>query len=147
VIDADALSLLAEEGLSRLHQARQQPILTPHAGEFARLFGGVENKVEVTRAAAATSGAVIVHKGPDTVIAAPDGRASIAPPAPAWLATAGTGDVLAGIIAAQRAAGLDAFDAACAGVWIHGQAAQEVGGPLIADDLLTCLGPVLKTCM
>jgi hydroxyethylthiazole kinase-like uncharacterized protein yjeF len=147
VIDADALSLLAEEGLSRLHQARQQPILTPHAGEFARLFGGVENKVEVTRAAAATSGAVIVHKGPDTVIAAPDGRASIAPPAPAWLATAGTGDVLAGIIAAQRAAGLDAFDAACAGVWLHGKAAQEVGGPLIADDLLTRLGPVLKTCM
>jgi ADP-dependent NAD(P)H-hydrate dehydratase / NAD(P)H-hydrate epimerase len=136
VLDAGALTLLAERGLPPLDDA----ILTPHEGEFRRLFGdGAGGKVERARAAAAASGAVIVYKGADTVVAAPDGRAAIAPPAPAWLATAGSGDVLAGVIAAMRAGGLDAFEAACAGVWRHGRAAERAGPGLIADDLVRWL--------
>lgn len=136
VLDAGALSLLAERSLPRLDDA----ILTPHAGEFQRLFGGGEgSKVDRARAAAASCGAVVVFKGADTVVAAPDGRAAIAPPAPAWLASAGTGDVLAGIVAAMRARGLAPFEAACAGVWLHGRAAERAGPGLIADDLVRCL--------
>jgi NAD(P)H-hydrate repair Nnr-like enzyme with NAD(P)H-hydrate dehydratase domain len=82
---------------------------------------------------------VVVFKGADTVVAAPDGRAAIAPPAPAALASAGTGDVLTGIIAALRAGGSDAFEAACAGVWLHGRAAEVTGSALIADDLVAAL--------
>src|SRR5206468_6109735 len=85
--------------------------------------------------AAELSGAVVIYKGPDTIVAAPDGRLGFAPPAPAWLATAGTGDVLAGITAAMRARGLPAFEAACAAVWLHGRAAEIAGASLIADDL------------
>jgi hydroxyethylthiazole kinase-like uncharacterized protein yjeF len=128
VLDADALIAGRIPGGA---------IVTPHEGEFARLFPALAGgKVDRARAAAAETGAVIVYKGADTVVAAPDGRAAIAPPAPAWLASAGTGDVLAGIIAARRAAGLDAFEAACAGVRLHGLAAERAGPGLIADDLL-----------
>jgi hydroxyethylthiazole kinase-like uncharacterized protein yjeF len=147
VLDADALTLLARAGAGRLRATEQMAILTPHQGEFARLFpdlGG--SKVERSRAAAEIAGAVIVYKGADTVIAAPDGRAALAPPAPAWLATAGTGDVLTGIVAAMRARGLDAFEAACAGVWLHGRAAERAGAGLIADDLLDPLPSVLAAC-
>jgi hydroxyethylthiazole kinase-like uncharacterized protein yjeF len=147
VLDADALTLLARAGAGRLRATEQMAILTPHQGEFARLFpdlGG--SKVEQARAAAGIAGAVIVYKGADTVVAAPDGRAALAPPAPAWLATAGTGDVLTGIVAAMRARGLDAFEAACAGVWLHGRAAERAGAGLIADDLLDPLPSVLAGC-
>ena len=137
VLDADALTLLARTDLPRF---REVPILTPHAGEFARLFGTCAgSKVDQARAAAARSGAVIVYKGPDTVVAAPDGRAAIAPPAPHWLASAGTGDVLTGIIAAMRAGGMETFEAACAGVWLQSRAAELAGPGLIADDLVTHL--------
>ncbi|HYN46275.1 MAG TPA: NAD(P)H-hydrate dehydratase [Allosphingosinicella sp.] len=136
VLDAGALTLLAARAMPRFEDA----ILTPHEGEFHRLFGERPgSKVERARAAAAQTGAVIVYKGADTVVAAPDGRAAIRPPAPNWLATAGTGDVLAGIIAAMRAGGLDAFDAACAGVWRHGRAAERAGPGFIADDVVDCL--------
>jgi ADP-dependent NAD(P)H-hydrate dehydratase / NAD(P)H-hydrate epimerase len=143
VLDADALVLVDAAALRGL----DRPIVTPHAGEFARLFGDLPgSKVEQARAAAARSGAVLVYKGADTVLADPDGRAAIAPAAPAWLASAGTGDVLAGIIAAMRARGLPPFEAACAGVWLHGEAARRIGGPLIADDLLTHLPAALAAC-
>jgi ADP-dependent NAD(P)H-hydrate dehydratase / NAD(P)H-hydrate epimerase len=142
VLDADALNLLAKTGLPPFDNA---PILTPHAGEFARLFAGLEgSKVVQARAAAAGSGAVIVYKGADTVVAAPDGRAAIAPPAPHGLATAGTGDVLTGIIAAHRAAGLEPFEAACVGVWLQGRAAELAGPGLIADDLVAALPAALS---
>jgi hydroxyethylthiazole kinase-like uncharacterized protein yjeF len=147
VIDADALTLLARSAPDRLRTASATPILTPHAGEFARLFPNARgSKVEQARAAAAETGAVIVYKGPDTVVAAPDGRAAIAPPAPAWLSTAGTGDVLAGIVAAMRARRLDPFDAACAAVWLHGRAAEQAGPVLIADDLLASLPHLVAEC-
>jgi hydroxyethylthiazole kinase-like uncharacterized protein yjeF len=139
ILDADALNELGANA-SGLVGA----ILTPHEGEFARLFPTLAgSKPERALAAARQTGATIVCKGPDTLVASPDGRLGFAPPAPAWLATAGTGDVLAGIIAAFRARGLDAFSAACAGVWIHGRAAERAGPAMIADDLVAAIPFVL----
>jgi hydroxyethylthiazole kinase-like uncharacterized protein yjeF len=140
VIDADAIGQLGEPERLR----GQDAILTPHEGEFVRLFGELAgSKAERALAAAQSSGAVIVYKGPDTLVAAPDGRLGFAPPAPAWLASAGTGDILAGMIAALRANGMDGFDAACAGVWLHGRAAEIAGPGMIADDLLTAIPAAL----
>ncbi len=148
VLDAGALQILAEDGLERLAGQPHRPILTPHDGEFARLFGdGAGSKVERARAAAAASSAVVVHKGPDTVIADPDGRAAICRDMSSWLASGGTGDVLAGIISAVRAAGLPAFEAACAGVWLHGRAAELAGTAFIADDLVAQLPEALAECV
>jgi len=132
ILDADAIAHLGDP--ARLKG--QGAIITPHEGEFRKLFGEIEgSKPERALEAARRSGAVVVYKGPDTLVAAPDGRLGFAPPAPAWLASAGTGDVLAGIIAAMRARGLPAFEAACAGVWLHGRAAEIAGPEIIADDL------------
>lgn len=136
VIDADAIGHVGEPGRLK----GQDAVITPHAGEFARLFGDLPgSKAEQALAAAEASGAVVVYKGPDTLVASPDGRLGFAPPAPAWLATAGTGDVLAGMMAALRARGLPAFEAACAGVWLHGRAAERAGPSMIADDLVDLL--------
>ncbi len=147
VLDADALSLLSAGGTEWLKQAKQVPILTPHAGEFGRLFGALTgSKVEQAREAARLSGAVIVFKGPDTVVADPDGRAAIGSPASSWLASAGTGDVLTGIVAAMRAKGMAPFEAACAGVWLHGRAATLAGPGLIADNLVEQLPRALAVC-
>lgn len=143
VLDAGALRLLKDRGFSLLRNA----ILTPHEGEFAALFDGAPGrKVEQARHAAGRSGAVVVYKGPDTVVAAPDGRAAIGT-APHWLASAGTGDVLAGTIAAMRAGGMAAFEAACAGVWLHGRAAELAGPGLIADDLVHHLQAAAAECL
>ena len=140
VIDADGIGLVGEP--ERLHG--HDAILTPHEGEFARLFGDLEgSKPERALEAARRSQSVIVYKGPDTLVAAP-GRLGFAPPAPAWLASAGTGDVLAGMIAAMRARGLDSFDAACAAVWLHGRAAEAAGPAMIADDLVEAIPQALK---
>ena len=140
VIDADGIDLIGEP--ERLHG--HDVILTPHEGEFIKLFGAIEgSKPERTLEAARRSKSVIVYKGPDTLVASPDGRLGFAPPAPAWLASAGTGDVLAGMIAAMRARGLDSFDAACAGVWLHGRAAEAAGPHMIADDLVAAIPSIL----
>ncbi len=148
ILDADALTVVAREGVEHLRKAAAIPILTPHSGEFDRLFPALRgSKAETARAAAAATRAVVVHKGADTVVAGPDGRAALARGASPWLATAGTGDVLTGIISAFRAQGLEAFEAACAGVWVHGRAAELAGPGLIADDLIERLPAVLAECL
>jgi hydroxyethylthiazole kinase-like uncharacterized protein yjeF len=140
VIDADAIGLVGEP--ERLHG--HDTILTPHEGEFSKLFGDIKgSKPERALEAARRSQSVIVLKGPDTIVAGPDGRVGFAPPAPAWLATAGTGDVLAGMIAALRARGMEPFEAACAAVWLHGRAAEIAGPAMIADDLVAAIPSAL----
>jgi hydroxyethylthiazole kinase-like uncharacterized protein yjeF len=140
VIDADAIALV--EDPERLHG--HDTILTPHEGEFKRLFGEIEGSKAVRALEAAKrSQSVIAYKGPDTLVAAPDGRLAFAPPAPAWLASAGTGDVLSGMIAALRARGLEPFDAACAAVWLHGRSAEAAGPGMIADDLVNAIPAAL----
>ncbi|MGE0179071.1 MAG: NAD(P)H-hydrate dehydratase [Sphingomonas sp.] len=147
VLDAGALRMLSSR-LERLAGLKRPAILTPHEGEFVALFGdGGGGKVERARAAAARAGAVIVYKGPDTVVAAPGGRAAIAASAHPWLASAGTGDVYAGIAAARYAAHGDAFAAACEAVWLHGRAAERAGPGLIADDLIAQLPATLAECL
>ena len=131
VVDADALDLLGETRFD------QPAILTPHAGEFARMGGAVvPDKISATVQLADRYNAVLVHKGPDTVIATPDGRVAIASPGNSWLSTAGTGDVLAGIAAAMLARGLPAFEAAQAAVMLQQRAAERSEKGFVADDLV-----------
>ncbi|MEH3104490.1 MAG: NAD(P)H-hydrate dehydratase [Sphingomonas phyllosphaerae] len=137
VIDGDALHLVSPE---RLCERSAPLILTPHAGEFTALFGApTGSKLAAARDAAMRAQAIVVFKGPDTVIAAPDGSAIMAGEATSWLSTAGSGDVLAGAIAAMLAGGRAPLDAAAAGVWLHAAAARRLGPAFIADDLVTAL--------
>jgi hydroxyethylthiazole kinase-like uncharacterized protein yjeF len=143
VLDADGITSFRQEP-RRLFDlfagGETRLVLTPHDGEFARLFPDIAANTEIGKVgkaqmAAKRANAAIVFKGADTVIAAPDGRALINTNAPVWLATAGSGDVLAGIIGALLTQGLPAFEAAAAGVYLHGMAGQRAGKGLTAEDL------------
>jgi len=144
VLDADALTLIGRVRHDRLKGA----LLTPHWGEFVRLFGDDgRDRLSQARAAAAASGAIILLKGADSIVAHPDGRAGVAPLAPAWLASAGTGDVLAGIAGSLCAGGIDPFAAAQAALWLHAEAARLAGPMLIADDLVAHLPRAVAACL
>jgi hydroxyethylthiazole kinase-like uncharacterized protein yjeF len=134
VLDADALVLLSDKGPAAIPPGA---IITPHEGEFVRLFGDLPgSKIDRALAAARRAKAILIYKGKDSVIAAPDGRVAISSGGSSWLSTAGTGDVLAGLVAGRLAATGDGFRAACEALWLHGEAARRAGAAFVADDLL-----------
>ncbi len=139
VIDADAITVFRDDPDELFSVLDRDDVLTPHPGEFERLFPGVlkaaPERISAARQAAQRAGAVVLLKGPDTLIAAPDGRAAVNLNGSPWLATAGSGDVLAGFIGGLVSQGMDSFDAACAGAWIHAEAAELHGPGLISEDL------------
>jgi hydroxyethylthiazole kinase-like uncharacterized protein yjeF len=148
VIDADAITVFRDDPEELFTVLDRDDILTPHPGEFERLFPGLlktaGERITAARRAAERAGAVVLLKGPDTVVAAPDGRAAVNPNGSPWLATAGSGDVLAGFIGGLVAQGMESFEAACAGAWIHAEAADLHGPGLIAEDLPGLAPAVLR---
>ncbi|MDH7638542.1 NAD(P)H-hydrate dehydratase [Sphingomonas oryzagri] len=148
VLDADALTMLAKDGLGRLKGRAAPVVLTPHGGEYARLFPDAQGTaLDKALAGARAAGAILLLKGACTVVAHPDGRAAIGAPAPAWLASAGTGDVLAGILGTMLAQMDDPFAAAQAAVWLHSEAGRRAGPALIADDLIAELPGAIAACL
>lgn len=146
VLDADALAVFADESTRLLKLLHEKCVITPHEGEFFRIFPDLRSepdKLGRARLAAKRAGCVVLLKGADTVIAAPDGRAAINENAPADLATAGAGDVLSGMVTGLLAQGMPPFEAACAAAWVHGAAASAVGPGLIAEDLWDAVPGVL----
>jgi hydroxyethylthiazole kinase-like uncharacterized protein yjeF len=139
VVDADALTVFRDKPSDLFSALDRDDVLTPHVGEFERLFPGLlkasPHRISAVIEASRLAGAVVLLKGADTVIAAPDGRAAVCVEDAPWLATAGSGDVLAGFIGGLVAQGMDSFEAACAGAWIHAACARRFGPGLIAEDL------------
>ncbi len=148
VLDADALSIFTKNPDKLFSAIKSEAILTPHEGEFKRLFGSLisdnDDRLERARKAANISGAVVILKGFNTIIAAPDGAYAINENATPYLATAGSGDALAGIAASLLAQGMHAFNAACAAVWLHGEVASRFGAGLIAEDIAEGIPSVLQ---
>jgi hydroxyethylthiazole kinase-like uncharacterized protein yjeF len=138
-VDADALSVFRDDPTELFHVLDRDDVLTPHAGEFERIFPGLlagsPERISAAREAARRAQAVVLLKGPDTVIAAPDGRAAVNLNGAPWLATAGSGDVLAGFTGGLMAQGMASYEAACAAVWIHAACAEDFGPGLISEDL------------
>jgi ADP-dependent NAD(P)H-hydrate dehydratase / NAD(P)H-hydrate epimerase len=147
VLDGDALTLMGEAAARQLQRRPAPTWLTPHSGEFDRMFKGQGSKINRTLAAAAESQATIVHKGADTVIASAKGAVRVLAGVTPWLSTAGTGDVLAGLLGAQVAQGGKGFVPAEAAVWLHARAAQSAGPGLIADDLVSHIPQALGECL
>lgn len=146
VIDADALSVFEGHGRELFDALHDNVVLTPHEGEFTRVFGDMLPGTRADNAtdAAKKSNAVVVLKGAETIIAHPDGRIVVNTHASPWLASAGTGDVLAGMVLGLMAQGMSAFDAACAATWMHGDASLKIGPGLVAPDLVVQIPAVLK---
>lgn len=146
VIDADAMTAFENDRETLLARLHERAVLTPHDGEFKRLWPLLDphaERLDAARLAAKEAGAVLLLKGPDTIVAAPDGRALISSLGPPSLATAGSGDVLGGIIAGLMAAGMEPFAAAAAGAWIHSEAANLLGPGMISEDLIEAIPSVL----
>lgn len=147
VLDADALTVFRPEPEALFATLDRDDLLTPHEGEFERLFPGLlaeQGRAEAARDAAARAGAVVLLKGSRTLVAAPDGRLAENAPASPWLATAGSGDVLAGFAGGLMAQGMDTWEAACAAAWIHAACAEAFGPGLIAEDLPDLAPGVLR---
>ncbi len=148
VIDADGLTAFKDQREELFGSLHDQTVLTPHEGEFARLFPDIEldDRVDAAKRAANLAGCIVLLKGPKTVVAAPDGRFAINEHALSWLATAGSGDVLTGLICGVMAQGMGAFRAACIAAWLHGDIAIRHGPGLTADRMIDAIAAVLAVC-
>lgn len=149
VLDADAITSFADNPAELFEQLHDQVVLTPHEGEFARLFPAIDlgDRWTAARLAAEASGAVVLLKGPETVVATPDGRLAVNRHASPWLATAGSGDVLTGLVCGILAQGNTAFEAACIACWLHGDIGIRGGPGLTADHMVALIPLVLAGCL